>query len=252
MNKVYRVIWNASLGVWVAVSELAKSSKKSSNQSVGSDEVKIIFAEKQSSILNINKLNLSLAATTIFTLLVPSLAFSQVISDDLNVTGNLTVNGTVNGVNIATLDSTVTDTTTGLVSKASKTDLDTLTNKSITFAGNTGSTAKKLGETLTIKGVDNIATSVVGDELTVNLKKDISLTSITATGAIKGSTLESIGNTEVGGALTVVGQAVLNNGAALNNKKITSLGAGDINSASSTDAVNGGQLYTVNNKLRLL
>ena len=29
MNKVYRVIWNASLGAWVAVSELAKSKGKS-------------------------------------------------------------------------------------------------------------------------------------------------------------------------------------------------------------------------------
>ena len=28
MNKVYRVIWNASLGAWVAVSELAKSHTK--------------------------------------------------------------------------------------------------------------------------------------------------------------------------------------------------------------------------------
>ena len=28
MNKVYRVIWNASLGAWVAVSELAKSQGK--------------------------------------------------------------------------------------------------------------------------------------------------------------------------------------------------------------------------------
>ena len=305
MNKVYRVIWNASLGVWVAVSELAKSNKKRSAQTVGSDEITTVLDEKESFTFSTNKLNLLLATTTIFTLFVPNLAFSQVIDENLDVTGNLTVGGTVNSVNITTLEnavnsittgntalgvrvntaegkisilestvnsattgntaldnrvstaegkigtleSTVNNTTTGLVSKASKTDLDTLTNKSITFAGNTGSTAKKLGETLTIKGGDNIATSVVGDELTVNLKKDISLTSVTATGAIKGSTLESTGNTKVGGALTVVGQAVLNNGAALNNKKITSLGAGDINSAISTDAVNGGQLYTVNNKI---
>lgn len=30
MNKVYRVIWNASIGAWVAVSELAKGKTKSS------------------------------------------------------------------------------------------------------------------------------------------------------------------------------------------------------------------------------
>ena len=29
MNKVYKLVWNASLGIWVAVSELAKSRTKS-------------------------------------------------------------------------------------------------------------------------------------------------------------------------------------------------------------------------------
>ncbi|OEY93772.1 hypothetical protein BJD20_20130 [Acinetobacter proteolyticus] len=28
MNKVYKVVWNASLGAWVAVSELAKTKTK--------------------------------------------------------------------------------------------------------------------------------------------------------------------------------------------------------------------------------
>ncbi|TCM59276.1 surface protein, partial [Acinetobacter calcoaceticus] len=35
MNKVYRVIWNASLGAWVAVSELAKSKTKTTAKTVG-------------------------------------------------------------------------------------------------------------------------------------------------------------------------------------------------------------------------
>jgi len=35
MNKVYKVVWNASLGVWVAVSELAKSKTKNSQGVVG-------------------------------------------------------------------------------------------------------------------------------------------------------------------------------------------------------------------------
>ncbi|AOA57871.1 ESPR-type extended signal peptide-containing protein [Acinetobacter larvae] len=34
MNKVYRVVWNASLGAWVAVSELAKSKSKSTTKSI--------------------------------------------------------------------------------------------------------------------------------------------------------------------------------------------------------------------------
>ncbi|MBR7739920.1 ESPR domain-containing protein [Acinetobacter nosocomialis] len=28
MNKIYKVIWNASLGIWVAVSEIAKGHSK--------------------------------------------------------------------------------------------------------------------------------------------------------------------------------------------------------------------------------
>ena len=32
MNKIYKVIWNATLGTWVAVSELAKGKTKSSNE----------------------------------------------------------------------------------------------------------------------------------------------------------------------------------------------------------------------------
>ncbi|WP_139852352.1 ESPR-type extended signal peptide-containing protein [Acinetobacter pullicarnis] len=36
MNKIYRVIWNASIGAWVAVSELAKSKSKSTAKTVGS------------------------------------------------------------------------------------------------------------------------------------------------------------------------------------------------------------------------
>ena len=36
MNKVYRVIWNASLGAWVAVSEITKSKGKKSNKAIKS------------------------------------------------------------------------------------------------------------------------------------------------------------------------------------------------------------------------
>src|SRR5690606_2777141 len=57
------------------------------------------------------------------------------------------------------------------------------------------------------------------------------------------------GNTTVGGTLNVNGSATFNNGANLNDKKITGLAAGNINGVGSTDAVNGGQLYTVNKNI---
>ncbi|MFW2074072.1 ESPR domain-containing protein [Acinetobacter gerneri] len=34
MNKVYKIVWNKALGVWVVVSELAKAGKKSSKVTV--------------------------------------------------------------------------------------------------------------------------------------------------------------------------------------------------------------------------
>ncbi|MDO5542815.1 MAG: ESPR-type extended signal peptide-containing protein, partial [Acinetobacter sp.] len=46
MNKIYRVIWNANLGVWVAVSELAKSHTKSKNNLVSS--LSIVEAQGES------------------------------------------------------------------------------------------------------------------------------------------------------------------------------------------------------------
>ena len=305
MNKIYRVIWNSSLCVWMAASELAKSNTKSKSKTVGSDAAqqynnKTILAERPPFSFHKNKINLALAVTAGFTLFAPSLAFSQDINEDLNVTGDLTVSGTVNGVDIATLnsnvgqaqtditslqssvavkasqtsvdslgtrvttaegkistlESTVNNTSTGLATKASRADLtalqttvSSLGNNPITFTGDTGSTAKKLGETLAVAGGKNISTSVSGDILTVDLDDDIILKSATASGAIKSATLESTGNTTVGGFLAVTGAATLNGGASLNNKEITNLGAGNISSASSTDAVNGGQLYTVNKNI---
>ncbi|WP_323052801.1 ESPR domain-containing protein [Acinetobacter sp. WCHAc060025] len=39
VNKIYRVIWNTSLGIWMAVSELAKSNTKSKSQTVVFDTI---------------------------------------------------------------------------------------------------------------------------------------------------------------------------------------------------------------------
>ncbi|WP_152033025.1 ESPR-type extended signal peptide-containing protein [Acinetobacter wuhouensis] len=348
MNKIYRVIWNTSLGIWMAVSELAKSNTKSKSQTVVFDTIQqynntTILVEKHLLNAHRNKLNLALATTTVFTLFVPSFAFSQDITEDLNVTGNLSVTGTVNGVDITALQNTVNDASTGLGSKASQASVDGLGtrvtateskigtlesivndasaglgskasqasvdglgtrvtttegkigtlestvndastglgskasqafvdgldtrvntaetnitalqntvnglgNNPITFAGDTGSTDKKLGEKLTVAGGNNITTSVSGDTLTVALDDNISVTSVTASGAIKGATLESTGNTKVGGALTVTGAATLNGGADLNNQKITNL-AGATLAAGNKEAVTGGQLYTVNQNI---
>ncbi|ATQ85919.1 hypothetical protein KSH_08950 [Moraxella osloensis] len=58
MNKVYRVVWNASLAIWVAVSELARSQTKRSQGGLVHAEQGAISAQSNSSTARFNyKLN---------------------------------------------------------------------------------------------------------------------------------------------------------------------------------------------------
>lgn len=68
-------------------------------------------------------------------------------------------------------------------------------------------------------------------------------TTLTAA-SVSATTGTITGNQSVGGTLTVSGVSYLNGGASLNNQKITNLAAGTV-SSTSTDAVNGAQLYAV-------
>ena len=66
--------------------------------------------------------------------------------------------------------------------------------------------------------------------------------------AINAASASITGNQSISGVFTATGQAKLNGGAALGNKKISGLSAGTL-SATSTDAVNGSQLNTIKQKL---
>ena len=66
--------------------------------------------------------------------------------------------------------------------------------------------------------------------------------------AINAASASITGNQSISGVFTAAGQAKLNGGAALGNKKISSLSAGTL-STTSTDAVNGAQLNTIKQKL---
>ena len=76
---------------------------------------------------------------------------------------------------------------------------------------------------------------------TITAGGNVKANSINAAG-VNASSATITGNQSIGGVFTATGQANLNGGAALNNKKITGLADGTL-SASSTDAVNGRQLY---------
>ncbi|WP_061526906.1 ESPR-type extended signal peptide-containing protein, partial [Acinetobacter venetianus] len=122
-------------------------------------------------------------------------------------------------------------------------NLNTEILKSITFAGNTGNSANKLGTTLNITGTGSTAGTYSGN----NLKTSVSgnTVSIQMADAPVFTGTVTAGNLATGGTLSVTGVSNLNGGANLNNQKITNVAAG----TASGDAVNFGQLTTTNNNV---
>lgn len=82
-----------------------------------------------------------------------------------------------------------------------------------------------MGGTLHVKTTNNLTATVSKDNVTIGLVDDVNVNSVT-TGDV----------------------SISNNGVNAGNKKVSNVEAGDI-SATSTNAVNGGQLYETNNKV---
>lgn len=128
------------------------------------------------------------------------------------------------------------------LSDKTKADIDkgvdahnTVTNKGLTFTGDSGETGeKKLGEKVAIKGDDNITTKAKESEVTVTLKKDITVNSVKA----GDTTINNNGLSITGGpSVTKAGIDVADN-------KIGNVADGVVD-ANSKDAVNGSQLHEV-------
>ncbi len=112
---------------------------------------------------------------------------------------------------------------------------DIVTNKGLTFTGDSGETDEKLlGEKVAIKGDDNITTEAKGSEVTVKLNKDITVDSVKA-----GDTTINNDGLKIAG-----GPSVTKAGINAAGKKISNVEDGDL-SKDSKDAVNGSQLYKV-------
>uniref|UniRef100_UPI003009C658 ESPR-type extended signal peptide-containing protein n=1 Tax=Acinetobacter sp. 161(2023) TaxID=3098768 RepID=UPI003009C658 len=115
MNKIYKVIWNASLGIWVAVSEIAKGHAKTHSQRT--DDALLPSTEVSSNNLIIDPSSLSspllfrIKPLTwgILTILVPSITFGAVGVNG----GALGPNGTVNSTAMSACTGTTPGTTTG-------------------------------------------------------------------------------------------------------------------------------------------
>jgi len=113
---------------------------------------------------------------------------------------------------------------------------DIVDTKGLTFTSDSGSTgAKKLGDSVAVKGDANITTKADAAGVQVSLNKDLNVNSVTA-----GNTVVDNGGVTVGSGNNAVSltSGGLNNG----GNKVTNVAAGTV-SADSKDAVNGGQLH---------
>ncbi|MPW45045.1 ESPR-type extended signal peptide-containing protein [Acinetobacter guerrae] len=234
MNKVYKVVWNASLGAWVAVSELAKSRSKSKS------------VKKTAGIV--------IVATTIAFAVS---AHAQDINEDLNVAGDITATGEITGSDVTTtsgaslndLNNKVNDTSTGLATKASKADLTTLNNQvNDTSTG----LATKASQTdfSTLKNQVNdsstgLATKASKAEVTaakteVVQGKNINVTSVPGT---NGQTIYTVKTAD-----EVTFNKVTVDGTIIDDGQITVAKDGSI-AAGSQQVVTGNQLYELEQKL---
>ncbi|GHE81193.1 hypothetical protein GCM10019059_44010 [Camelimonas fluminis] len=103
-------------------------------------------------------------------------------------------------------------------------------------------TAVKPGDKVQFLDGQNIRVTRSGGDVTIATADDLNVTSVTAGNA----QLTTNGLTITGGP------SILTTGIDAGNLKVTNVAAGDISSAGSTDAVNGGQLYATNQAVEML
>ena len=146
---------------------------------------------------------------------------------------------TTNQTNTGSTD-TSQETTTGTSTKIGETVTVSTETKATHFGADDNETADvQPGQTLNINGDEkNISTSVNGNSIKVELKKDITVDSVTA------------GDTSIStDGLTIKdGPSITKTGIDGGNRKVTGVAAGEI-SSTSTDAVNGSQLFATNQQV---
>lgn len=146
-------------------------------------------------------------------------------------------------------DAGSTDTAQGTTEDTSSSTGDKLTigteTKATSFGADDNKTADvKPGETLSINGdKKNISTSVNGKSIQVKLNDEIDVTKVTAETV-------SVGNTTIttDGLTIKDGPSITKTGIDGGNQKVTGVAAGEI-SSTSTDAVNGSQLFATNQQV---
>ena len=161
---------------------------------------------------------------------------SENTTDKTTVTSNQTDTGSTD---------TSQGTTNGTSTKIGNTVTVSTETKATSFDADDSKTADvKPGETLSINGdKKNISTSVNGKSIQVKLNDEIDVTKITA-GTV------SVGNTTIttDGLTIQGGPSITKTGIDGGNQKVTGVAAGEI-SSTSTDAINGSQLFATNQQV---
>jgi len=162
---------------------------------------------------------------------------SETTTDKTTVTTNQTNTGSTD---------TSQETTTGTSTKTGETVTVSTETNPTSFGADANDPAKvKPGETLNINGdKQNISTSVNGNSIKVELKKDIKVDSVTAANSV------TVGDTSIrtNGLTIQGGPSITKTGIDGGNQKVTGVAAGEI-SSTSTDAVNGSQLFATNQQV---
>ncbi|MEN5174485.1 YadA-like family protein, partial [Acinetobacter higginsii] len=110
-------------------------------------------------------------------------------------------------------------------------------------AADGNSVQKKLGQTVDVVGADsNITTKVDQGKLAIELSKDLAVNSVNAAGTLINS--NGLSFVDASGNAIANSPSISKNGINAGNQKITNVAKGDVN-ATSTDAVNGSQLFAV-------
>ncbi len=161
---------------------------------------------------------------------------SETKTDTTTVTPNQTNTGNTD---------TSQGTTNGTSTKTGNTVTVSTETKATHFGADGNETADvQPGQTLNINGDEkNISTSVNGNSIKVELKKNITVDSVTANSVTVGDTSISTDGLTIQG-----GPSITKTGIYGGNQKVTGVEAGEI-SSTSTDAVNGSQLFATNQQV---
>lgn len=166
---------------------------------------------------------------------------SKTDTDTTTVTSNQTNTGNTD---------TSQGTTNGTSTKIGETVTVSTETKATHFGADDNETADvKPGQTLNINGDEkNISTSVNGNSIKVKLNENIKVESVTANSVNANSV--TVGDTSIStDGLTIQGgPSITKTGIDGGNQKVTGVKAGEI-SSTSTDAVNGSQLFATNQQV---